>query len=108
MDSQYQAAAFFGGPTGLNYPSPRGLLDIPGWRSMGKGAAAQAVEVSAFPDRYNNYEPVAERILVMLTRGSSASSAAAPTASNTMKVSTAARSSLVVFPLPEGHLDPHR
>lgn len=51
MDPKYQAAAFFGGPSGPNYPSPRGLLDIPGWQSMGKGEAAQAVEVSAYPDR---------------------------------------------------------
>ena len=28
MDPNYQAAAFFGGPDGPNYPSPRGLLDI--------------------------------------------------------------------------------
>ena len=47
MDSTYQARAFYGGPDGPNYPSPRGLLDIPGWQQMGKGEAAQAVEVSA-------------------------------------------------------------
>jgi hypothetical protein len=74
MDPEYQAAAFFGGPSGPNYPSPRGLLDIPGWQSMGKGEAAQAVEVSAYPDRYTNYEPVAEMILTTLTRGASTSS----------------------------------
>lgn len=34
MDPNYQARAFFGGPTGPNYPSPRGLLDIPGWQQM--------------------------------------------------------------------------
>lgn len=34
MDPTYQARAFFGGPTGPNYPSPRGLLDIPGWQQM--------------------------------------------------------------------------
>lgn len=34
MDPTYQAKAFFGGPTGPNYPSPRGLLDIPGWQDM--------------------------------------------------------------------------
>nr|WP_246086986.1 peptidoglycan DD-metalloendopeptidase family protein [Nocardioides humi] len=67
MDPTYQAKAFYGGPTGPNYPSPRGLLDIPGWRQMDKGAAAQAVEVSAYPDRYRNYEPVAAAILDALT-----------------------------------------
>ncbi len=41
MDSNYQARAFFGGPDGPNYPSPRGLLDIPGWQQMDPGEAAQ-------------------------------------------------------------------
>ncbi len=69
MEPKFQAAAFFGGPSGPNYPSPRGLLDIPSWQSMGLGEAAQVVEVSAFPDRYNNYAPVAEQILATLTTG---------------------------------------
>ncbi|MBX3086863.1 MAG: M23 family metallopeptidase [Cryobacterium sp.] len=100
MDPEYQAKAFFGGPAGPNFPSPRGLLDIPGWQSMGKGEVAQAVEVSAYPDRYNKYEPVAETILVALTSGTSASmtaSAARPTT-----VAAVAEASRVVFPLPEG------
>lgn len=67
MDANYQARAFYGGPDGPNYPSPRGLLDIPGWQQMDKGEAAQAVEVSAYPDRYQNYEPVARTILDALT-----------------------------------------
>lgn len=104
MDPEYQAAAFFGGSTGPNYPSPRGLLDIPGWQSMGMGQAAQAVEVSAYPDRYNNYEPVAEKILATLTRAASTSST---TVSSTTTPPTASpgivtTSSRVVFPLPEG------
>lgn len=49
MDPEYQAEAFFGGSTGPNYPSPRGLLDIPDWQSLSKGEAAQAVEVSRIP-----------------------------------------------------------
>ncbi len=69
MEPKFQAAALFGGPSRPNYPSPRGLLDIPSWQSMGLGEAAQAVEVSAFPDRYNNYAPVAEQILATLTTG---------------------------------------
>ncbi len=71
MDPNYQARAFFGGPTGPNYPSPRGLLDIPGWQQMDPGEAAQAVEVSAYPDRYRNYAPVADSILAALTKGGS-------------------------------------
>lgn len=100
MDPEYQAKAFFGGPTGPNYPSPRGLLDIPGWQSMGKGEVAQAVEVSAYPDRYNNYEPVAEKILATFTRGTSAATTTPTTpASSIVDVAEASR---VVFPLPEG------
>ena len=94
MDPTYQAQAFFGGPTGPNYPSPRGLLDIPAWQTMSKGEAAQAVEVSAFPDRYANYEPVAESILVTLIKptpgGSEQSNRAVP------------ETSRIMFPLPEG------
>lgn len=67
MDPKYQAAAFYGGSTGPNHGSPRGLLDIPGWQQLDLGEAAQAVEVSAYPDRYQNYEPVARTILQALT-----------------------------------------
>ena len=102
MESKYQAAAFFGGPTGPNYPSPRGLLDIPGWQSMGLGEVAQAVEVSAYPDRYDNYAPVAEKILVTLTSGSGAASSF-PAVQSLPTITAAPRAtSKVVFPLPEG------
>lgn len=60
MNVEYNARAFFGGPTGPNYPSPAGLLDINGWESMGYGQAAQAVQVSAFPERYDNWRDAAE------------------------------------------------
>jgi biotin carboxyl carrier protein len=98
MDSRYQASAFFGGPDGPNAGSPRGLLDIPGWEDMDKGQAAQAVEVSAHPDRYQNYEPAAETILDaltgMATGAAPAVAVAAPAAGG--------ETSRVVFPLPEG------
>lgn len=96
MDPEYQAAAFFGGPTGPNYPSPRGLLDIPGWESLPLGAAAQAVEVSAFPDRYANYEPVARAIVAALTSGT------ASTPGPSEQPGEVPETSQVVFPLPEG------
>lgn len=102
MDPTYQARAFFGGPDGPNYPSPRGLLDIPGWQQMDKGEAAQAVEVSAYPDRYRNYEPVAETILTTLT-GATTTTATAGTPTGdavVASVQTVAESSRVVFPLP--------
>ena len=94
MDTTYQARAFYGGPTGPNYPSPRGLLDIPGWQSMDMGEAAQAVEVSAYPDRYQNYQPVAEAILTALTTPSKPSGSG--------ETGTVAETSRIVFPLPEG------
>lgn len=92
MDPTYQARAFYGGKNGPNYPSPRGLLDIRGWEQMDPGEAAQAVEVSAYPDRYRNYEPVAETILATLTTSGGIGTGTGGGVS----------SSRVVFPLPEG------
>ena len=104
MDPVYQAKAFFGGPTGPNYPSPRGLLDIPGWQGMDPGQAAQSVEVSAFPDRYQNYQPVAEAILTALT---SATNTGTGTGTGTGGSGASVPSDLpeatqIVFPLPAG------
>lgn len=57
MDADYNARAFYGGPSGPNYPSPAGLLDIsPPWDQRATvGAAVQAVQVSAHPYRYDNW-----------------------------------------------------
>lgn len=96
MDAQYQSQAFFGGPDGPNGGSPRGLLDIPGWEDMDKGEAAQAVEVSAYPDRYQNYEPAAETILDTLTGSTTGAGEAAAVAAP----ATGGETSRVVFPLP--------
>ena len=94
MDAEYQARAFYGGESGPNYPSPRGLLDIPGWQQMDPGEAAQAVEVSAYPDRYQDYQPVAEAILTTLTQSTASTSAdVAPVVAETTRI---------VFPLPSG------
>lgn len=97
MDPEYQARAFFGGPSGPNGGSPRGLLDIPGWQLLDPGEAAQAVEVSAYPDRYQYYQPVAEAIVVALTRVQSAGGSA-PAAGSPVVPET----SRIVSPLPEG------
>lgn len=94
MDPEYQARAFFGGPWGPNAGSPRGLLDIPGWQLLDPGEAARAVEVSAYPDRYQNYQPVAESILSTLTR--------APSANPGGSRPTVPGTSRVLFPLPAG------
>jgi cell wall-associated NlpC family hydrolase len=66
MDVSYNARAFFGGPTGPNRGSPRGLLDVPGWQVMDKGLAAQAVQISAFPELYSRWEPAATAIVAAL------------------------------------------
>jgi cell wall-associated NlpC family hydrolase len=67
MDPVWSSRAFYGGPSGPNHGSPRGLLDIDGWASMEPGAAAQAVQVSAYPDRYAVNQPIAEKVLTTLS-----------------------------------------
>lgn len=100
MDPTYDARAFFGGPTGPNSPFPRGLLDIAGWQKYNFGAAAQAVEVSAYPDRYQDYEPVAEAILEAITQPDS--KFPSPDAMPARSTVQAGESRNVVFPLPTG------
>lgn len=95
MDANYQARAFYGGSTGPNYPSPRGLLDIPGWQSLDPGEAAQSVEVSAYPDRYQSYRPVAETVLAALTRRAATTAGGIP-------LDDVPESTRLVFPLPSG------
>jgi LysM repeat protein len=56
MDPEYSARAFFGGATGPNAGKVRGLLDIKNWSAMTLTKAAQAVQVSAFPDAYQKWE----------------------------------------------------
>lgn len=73
MDPEYNVRAFYGGPNGPNHGTPRGLLDIPGWQFMSKGRAAQAVQVSAFPELYARWEPEAARIVDSLAGGVAAS-----------------------------------
>ena len=67
MDPVWSSRAFYGGPNGPNHGSPRGLLDIDDWQTMDPGAAAQAVQVSAYPDRYAVNQPVAEKVLATLS-----------------------------------------
>lgn len=58
-DPAYAARLFYGGPTGPNLGRTRGLLDIPGWQDLSVTQAAQAVQISAFPDRYAQWETAA-------------------------------------------------
>lgn len=65
-DPARAAAAFFGGPADPNGTRTRGLLDIDGWEYMEFGAAAQAVQISAYPERYAPWEPQAYAWLAAL------------------------------------------
>nr|WP_317228940.1 LysM peptidoglycan-binding domain-containing protein [Clavibacter sp. MX14-G9D] len=58
-DPVYASRAFFGGSVNPNPGSTRGLLDIPGWKSMTVTQAAQAVQYSAYPEAYAKWEPSA-------------------------------------------------
>lgn len=69
MDPNYNARAFYGGPSGPNHGSPPGLFDVPAWQSIDKGRAAQAVQVSAFPELYARWEPEATAIVDALAGG---------------------------------------
>lgn len=95
MDPKYQVRAFFGGPEGPNYPSPAGLLDIAGWQTADPGSAAQSVERSAYPDHYQEYQPVAEAIIKTLTKPTITGGSGAPLAA-------VAETSSIAFPLPSG------
>nr|WP_246533692.1 LysM peptidoglycan-binding domain-containing protein [Microbacterium flavescens] len=57
---------FYGGPSDPNGSRTRGLLDIPGWQSMTFAQAAQAVQISAYPDRYAQWEKPAYAWLAAL------------------------------------------
>lgn len=48
-DKVLATCAFFGV---ADHTANPGLLDVPGWRDMSIGQAAQAVQASAYPDRY--------------------------------------------------------
>lgn len=63
MDPNYSSVAFYGGPNHPSPPHPRGLLGVSHWEQMDKGAAAQAVQVSAFPDAYKKWEGLAGQIV---------------------------------------------
>jgi len=56
QDPTYATELFFGGPSNPNAGRTRGLLDIHGWQSMTVAQAAQAVQISAYPDAYAKWE----------------------------------------------------
>ena len=66
QDPAYAARLFFGGPTNPNKGRTRGLLDIPGWQTMTVTQAAQAVQISAYPDAYAKWAQSATNWLTHL------------------------------------------
>lgn len=59
MDPAAAATMFYtGGAAGQH-----GLLDIAGWQQMSIARAAQAVQVSAFPEAYAKWEPIATALV---------------------------------------------
>ena len=66
MDADRATRAFFGGSVNPNPGVTRGLLDIPGWEAMSVTQAAQAVQISAYPDLYANWEASARSWLAEL------------------------------------------
>lgn len=56
LDPAYATELFYGGPRNPNPGRTRGLLDIHGWQSMTIAQAAQAVQISAYPDAYAKWE----------------------------------------------------
>lgn len=65
-DRERATKAFYGGSADPNGTATRGLLDIPGWQSMTFAQAAQAVQVSAYPDAYAQWEKPAVAWLAAL------------------------------------------
>jgi LysM repeat protein len=55
-DPDRSARAFYGGPSDPNGNLTAGLLDIAGWEGMPFADAAQAVQISAHPERYAQWE----------------------------------------------------
>jgi N-acetylmuramoyl-L-alanine amidase len=55
-DPAASALRFYGGPSNPNKGVTRGLLDVKGWQAMTVTQAAQAVQVSAYPDAYARWE----------------------------------------------------
>ncbi|WP_152348984.1 hypothetical protein [Brevibacterium sp. CFH 10365] len=59
-DPVYAAKSFYGvNPEGANL----GLIQIEGWETLTPGAAAQAVQGSAYPDAYDKWEPLATELV---------------------------------------------
>lgn len=56
LNPEYASRAFFGGKTSPTYGAARGLLDIKDWSNKSVTQAAQAVQISAYPNAYAKWE----------------------------------------------------
>jgi LysM repeat protein len=65
-DAERSTRVFYGGPHDPNGITTRGLLDVPGWQSLTFTQAAQAVQNSAYPNAYAQWEAPAARWLAAL------------------------------------------
>lgn len=66
QDPARSTRAFFGGANDPNGSLTRGLLEVPDWQSLTFAEAAQAVQISAYPDRYAQWEQPATAWLAAL------------------------------------------
>ncbi|MFT4028439.1 MAG: LysM peptidoglycan-binding domain-containing protein [Protaetiibacter sp.] len=66
LNVSYAARLFYGGPSNPNKGVTRGLLDIVGWQELSLTQAAQAVQISAYPDAYAKWETSATSWLAQL------------------------------------------
>jgi LysM repeat protein len=65
-DPWHSARLFYGGSSNPNRGYTSGLLDVPDWESLPLTVAAQAVQISAFPDAYAKWESSAWQWLAEL------------------------------------------
>ncbi|MGO1920029.1 MAG: LysM peptidoglycan-binding domain-containing protein [Microbacterium sp.] len=65
MNREYSIRTFFHGASNADGTTTRGLLDIAGWEDMSFADAAQAVQISAYPDRYAKWEAAAHEWLAL-------------------------------------------
>lgn len=56
VDPDRSTRVFYGGSADPNGQASRGLLDIPGWEALRFTDAAQTVQISAYPERYGQWE----------------------------------------------------
>ncbi|WP_257943997.1 hypothetical protein [Brevibacterium linens] len=59
-DTEYASKAFYGVDSGSSNP---GLTQIDNWENIKPGDAAQDVQRSAYPDAYEKWEPLAEKLV---------------------------------------------